>query len=599
RYQNFADVIQQMRIILYEKPSTTISSAYPKKLIDHNRQSMLQNMRQFWIKGMLENSLTNSLIELSLLTNTDAVERPWDAILRKTDSSQTALPVKANSLLEVFDQANGKLLILGAPGSGKTTMLLQLLQDLLTRAESDPEYLIPVVVNLSTWGELMRPLEQWLKSRLIDQYYVPENIAEQWIQNDKLTILLDGLDEVEEGKRHQCTRAINAFRRDHGFCDIVVTSRTTEYMELADQLVLNAVINIQPLNDTAIFSYLNNFPDDTVKALTTVLHDDTNLRDLCRSPFILVTMAIAYRNVSVEEISYFDTFAERRLHLFSAYIDRMVEMSDDLLKYDPTEFRHYLGYIAKQMVSRSMTVFAVESPQPYWLNDDEKIRVMRLSSIIYFSLFLFLLVLAIVLTPNYLYGLIILISLILSSGGASAQGITLSGSFKFDISLIEGLVIPSAFALIWYILSLPQAILVATILVLLLGFEMSGDVSVKQNITPGDVIRRNYLVILAVFVISLVIITLVASLVFTMPQGLIMGLIFATLIIIAKTNIRGLLLFYTLRLHLTNQYNLPLRLKAFLENAVTLLMVRRIGSSYIFIHRYLLEYFAETFTTKR
>jgi eukaryotic-like serine/threonine-protein kinase len=38
----------------------------------------------------------------------------------------------------VFDTVGGGLFILGAPGAGKTTMLLQLAEELLDRAEGDP-----------------------------------------------------------------------------------------------------------------------------------------------------------------------------------------------------------------------------------------------------------------------------------------------------------------------------------------------------------------------------------------------------------------------------------------------------------------------------
>ncbi len=50
---------------------------------------------------------------------------------------------------------------------------------------------------------------------------------------------------------------------------------------------------------------------------------------------------------------------------------------------------------------------------------------------------------------------------------------------------------------------------------------------------------------------------------------------------------------YTLRfiLHFTKQ--LPFRLTAFLNHAVSLIFLRRVGGSYIFIHRMLLEHFAE------
>ncbi len=56
------------------------------------------------------------------------------------------------SISQVFDAVGGELLILGAPGSGKTTMLLELTRDLLARARQDATHPLLVVFNLSSWA---------------------------------------------------------------------------------------------------------------------------------------------------------------------------------------------------------------------------------------------------------------------------------------------------------------------------------------------------------------------------------------------------------------------------------------------------------------
>ena len=43
-------------------------------------------------------------------------------------------------------------MILGAPGAGKTTMLLDLLQTLLGRARTNADKPIPMVFKLASWG---------------------------------------------------------------------------------------------------------------------------------------------------------------------------------------------------------------------------------------------------------------------------------------------------------------------------------------------------------------------------------------------------------------------------------------------------------------
>ncbi len=58
------------------------------------------------------------------------------------------------------------LLVLGEPGAGKTTMLLELARDLLSRAERDPIKPMPVIFSLSAWTEAKPSLAEWLVDEL-------------------------------------------------------------------------------------------------------------------------------------------------------------------------------------------------------------------------------------------------------------------------------------------------------------------------------------------------------------------------------------------------------------------------------------------------
>lgn len=55
----------------------------PTTAEQRNRYAMLQNVRSFWIEGVLENSLHNAvMIEMGMKLDTGAVENPWNTLLR-------------------------------------------------------------------------------------------------------------------------------------------------------------------------------------------------------------------------------------------------------------------------------------------------------------------------------------------------------------------------------------------------------------------------------------------------------------------------------------------------------------------------------------
>jgi predicted NACHT family NTPase len=232
---------------------------------------MLENVRKFWVEGVLENSLHDAaMIDLGMKPESGAVDNPWDTLIRTPSGEERMVD---ESIMQVFDRMNGKLLILGDPGSGKTTTLLTLARDLLVRAEADEAHPLPVVFNLSSWSENQPPLTEWLVEELNSKYQVPRKVAQKWMDDDELLLLLDGLDEVAETVRDACVEAINQYRSEHGFVDVVVCSRIVDYEALAGQLKLNGAIVIQPLDEDQIVTYLDALGADVAVVRELIARD--------------------------------------------------------------------------------------------------------------------------------------------------------------------------------------------------------------------------------------------------------------------------------------------------------------------------------------
>lgn len=337
-----------------------------------NRQFMLEKARKFWIEGVLENSLHESvMIDLGTQSQFDAVEHPFNARLRHDDYADDIQV--GMGIASIFDKMAGELLILGQPGSGKTTMLLQLARDLVEQAEQDVTQPIPVIFNLSSWADERKSIEVWLVDELNAQYQVPRNVGEKWVANDNLLLLLDGLDEVQLEHRNACVTAINDFRSQHGPTKIVVCSRITDYEALTEKLKLQGAILIQPLSMAQVDSYLSQFGDD-LRALRELIKSDEGMAELAETPLMVSIMVMAYRGVDVQEVSNLGTLDEKRDHLFGAYVDRMFDRRGDNAEYTRKQTIHWLAWLAKQMVERSQTLFLIERMQPDWLPQSNQSR---------------------------------------------------------------------------------------------------------------------------------------------------------------------------------------------------------------------------------
>ena len=125
------------------------TSRKPKEKLDDatlNRRNMLLQVYDAWIEGALEQNVSGEAFEL------DTTLQP-SALLKHPKYPDYPVQGSSIDIAKIFDDMVGELLILGAPGSGKTVLLLQLTEQLLIVAQEHADAPIPVVLNLSSWGD--------------------------------------------------------------------------------------------------------------------------------------------------------------------------------------------------------------------------------------------------------------------------------------------------------------------------------------------------------------------------------------------------------------------------------------------------------------
>jgi DNA polymerase III delta prime subunit len=329
---------------------------------------LLGNVRRFWVEGVLEKSMQRErLLEIGKDTQPEAVENPWEAVLQLPYQRSSIVPL-GKGILDVFADVERSLLILGQPGSGKTTTLLMLARELIKRAQEDNTEPVPVVFHLTTWIATEDPLSAWLENELSGKYRIPKRIGKIWLERHRLLPLLDGLDELSGPDRIACVGAINRFIKDVGLPGLVVCCRTEQYEELNIKLALNGAICLQPLTDAQIDAYVEE-AGTPLAGLRNALRRDNILKNLARSPLMLNLMCLAYRDHDVEELAGRETPQDRSTHLFSTYVDLMFKRRAQAERGYPRErLLAWLSWIAKHLLRHNQTMFLIEELQPDWLS---------------------------------------------------------------------------------------------------------------------------------------------------------------------------------------------------------------------------------------
>jgi NACHT domain len=330
-------------------------------------------VEETWIDGVLKKSLYNdALISLGKRSMDEAVEPTLEHVI-EFSSQRSLLLLQDRRIATIFD-ATGLLLILGEPGSGKTTTLLELAANLISRAKADAKERVPVVLNLSSWKR-KQSLADWIAGELSQKYRVPIKIARSWLQNDYLVPLLDGLDEVTTTLQPDCVAAINDFIDEPEPSGLVVCCRLTEYQWLPHRLKLNGAICLEALSAEEVGQYLDS-AGSKLAGLRDTVNRDSVLQELAQTPLMLSLMSLACQGADSDELAkQRGDSEERRKQIFGLYVEQMFQRrGTSSLVFPKEKIIGWLSWLGRKMREHSQSVFLVEGLQPSWLGTSRLLK---------------------------------------------------------------------------------------------------------------------------------------------------------------------------------------------------------------------------------
>jgi hypothetical protein len=344
-------------------------SISPRRQLAHRSQLLKQvkrEIKQFRLQSLHRAVLTKLAEETPPLK----MRRTWD--IEAKVGKQPSVKLSADSgVIPIFDRISGKLLILGATGSGKTTTLMGLAKVLVSRALQDEAEPMPVLLNLRSWHPGMPAIANWIIEQLKWKYNISSEVSSYWLDQLQILPLLDGLNEVPSEYRELCIQQINQWlHSDFSPIHLVVCSTVEGYYRYKSRLELNGAILLKPLTKTQIQDYLLRARG---RELWNEIERHENLLKLAQKPLFLTLMTLAYEEILVESWKRLPSEEEQLQYLFNAYIRRQVAQHRQGIEYDSIypadQMRQGLEWIAQRLEEENQTEFSVDEIPINWLRE--------------------------------------------------------------------------------------------------------------------------------------------------------------------------------------------------------------------------------------
>lgn len=272
----------------------------------------------------------------------------------------------------VNDINQGRIVLLGDPGLGKSTLLKKLL---LHWAENQ-------VRPLAVFLELRRVVDQFANAQFLEYLEhgseqtccLPRAELDQHLRANASLLLFDGLDEVTPGLRAIAIESIIRFADDYPLCRVIVTTRINGYNvgSTHPERFRDAGFEqytLQDFQDSEIHEFIRLWHNEAFTdvlerkrfriRLEKAVRQSRTIRELAANPLLLTMMAILSRNQDLprDRARLYERCAE--LLLKSWDLEKCPEKND---RTGALDIKDKLGPDQKMRILEQVAAAMEESP---------------------------------------------------------------------------------------------------------------------------------------------------------------------------------------------------------------------------------------------
>lgn len=236
-----------------------------------------------------------------------------------------------------------RLAILGAPGSGKTTLMRYLTLMYAYRKPRDlhphaPQWIPALLYLREVYSQILQNneisladlLTSWVQNlQKTDPLKPPTGWFAKQLRRNRCLVLLDGLDEVaDETQRQQISRWVDQQMKEYPETPFILTSRPLGYekAQLAEPVT---VLEVEPLDDEQIKQFIQNWylnaeaksyngvdlgvreeARQQANRLIGEIQKQSALQELARNPLLLTMIATVHRRRATLPLNRLELYRE-------------------------------------------------------------------------------------------------------------------------------------------------------------------------------------------------------------------------------------------------------------------------------------------------